>query len=421
MNRYRYLLLLLLCSSGMFSINGVAQVPSYVSTNGLKAWYSLRNNAVDSSGNGNNGTVTGCVAVPDRFGTANSAYRFNGISNYIYIPPSSSLNITGSVSLAAWVKSTYVGSGDHYILFRGDTRPVYDPYSLALMGGYITFGRSVGTGLTFNTVGFPASIIDTSGFHLLVSSYDSTDDTMKIYLDGVLQQAAYMPGTITYFTDSAQNGIGACDYGSSRFFTGTIDDEGIWNRELTLCEIKRLYKSNRYLYVNTQPANVSTGPGATVTFSISDTGVGNTYQWQVNGGSGFTNIAAAAPYSGVTTPTLTITSVSLGLSGNKYRCVVVGALCTDSSAYATLLIPTGVQNHYKNTLVTVAPNPVTSDLYISGADGAHTRIYDNIGRLVIAEINKGKIDVGVLPGGIYVIELTDEEGVLLYRDKLVKQ
>ena len=35
----------------------LAQVPSYVPTNGLQSWYPFNGNANDESGNGNNGTV----------------------------------------------------------------------------------------------------------------------------------------------------------------------------------------------------------------------------------------------------------------------------------------------------------------------------------------------------------------------------
>ena len=36
----------------------------------------LNGNSNDSSGNGNNGTVTGAVLTTDRFGFPNSAYQF---------------------------------------------------------------------------------------------------------------------------------------------------------------------------------------------------------------------------------------------------------------------------------------------------------------------------------------------------------
>jgi hypothetical protein len=73
--------------------------------------------------------------------------------------------------------------------------------------------------------------------------------------------------------------------------------------------------------ITSQPTNVTACTGATATFTVAATGA-TSYQWQVNTGSGFTNIANGAPYSGVTTATLTITSVTTTLNGYQYRCVL---------------------------------------------------------------------------------------------------
>ena len=61
----------------------MAQVPSYVPTNGLVGWWPFNGNANDESGNGNNGTVNGATLTADRFGNANSAYSFDGVDDYI--------------------------------------------------------------------------------------------------------------------------------------------------------------------------------------------------------------------------------------------------------------------------------------------------------------------------------------------------
>ena len=52
----------------------------------------------------NHGTVHGAVLVADRFGMANSAYRFNGNGAFIEAPHSSSLEITSGLTVSAWVR-----------------------------------------------------------------------------------------------------------------------------------------------------------------------------------------------------------------------------------------------------------------------------------------------------------------------------
>ncbi len=83
---------------------------------------------------------------------------------------------------------------------------------------------------------------------------------------------------------------------------------------------------NQRPVVTAQPANVTLCSTNSASFSITATGTGITYQWQVstNGGVTYSNLANGAPYSGVTTATLTINPATVALSGNRYRCVVSG-------------------------------------------------------------------------------------------------
>ena len=53
--------------------------------NGLVGYYPFNGNANDESGNRNNGSVIGASLTSDRNGNPNSAYFFNGRSDYISI------------------------------------------------------------------------------------------------------------------------------------------------------------------------------------------------------------------------------------------------------------------------------------------------------------------------------------------------
>ena len=77
-------------------------------------------------------------------------------------------------------------------------------------------------------------------------------------------------------------------------------------------------------------------PGETVQFTVSanvndarecynckSTGVpAPVYQWQENTGGGWANLADGGKYSGVTTNELTISDVTVGMSGYKYQVVI---------------------------------------------------------------------------------------------------
>lgn len=81
------------------------------------------------------------------------------------------------------------------------------------------------------------------------------------------------------------------------------------------------------LTITTQPANVNGCTGANATFTAAVAGTTPVYQWQVNTGSGFTDITNVSPYSGANTATLTITGVTAAMSGYQYR-VVLFNTCT---------------------------------------------------------------------------------------------
>lgn len=72
-------------------------------------------------------------------------------------------------------------------------------------------------------------------------------------------------------------------------------------------------------------------PGGNASFTVPSAGAGYTYQWQVNTGSGFTNLSNTPPYSGVNTRTLLLTNASSALYGYIYRAVATGAPTVISS------------------------------------------------------------------------------------------
>ncbi len=95
--------------------------------------------------------------------------------------------------------------------------------------------------------------------------------------------------------------------------------------------------------ITSQPANSTIYSGANTTFSVTATNAAS-YQWQVNTGSGFSNITNTGVYTGATTSTLTITGATLSMSGYTYQVVIGGnSPCAGvtSSPAATLTVNTG--------------------------------------------------------------------------------
>jgi len=99
--------------------------PTSLST-GLVAYYPFTGNAIDSSGNGNNGLVNGPTLTNDRFNNSNSSYLFNGGS--ITIPHNATLGFTqtSSFSVSFWAYRTGNQARMHFLGKRANGSFVFN-------------------------------------------------------------------------------------------------------------------------------------------------------------------------------------------------------------------------------------------------------------------------------------------------------
>jgi hypothetical protein len=90
-----------------------------------------------------------------------------------------------------------------------------------------------------------------------------------------------------------------------------------------------LHGGNAALYQQADTAVVC--PGSNTAFSIKNAGAGYTYQWQVDSGSGYTNIQDDGIYSGSGTTMLILVSPPDNYYGYRYRCVATDGVVTVNS------------------------------------------------------------------------------------------
>ncbi|CAN5719798.1 hypothetical protein BH10BAC3_BH10BAC3_19570 [soil metagenome] len=228
-----------------------SQVQNYVPLNGLVGWWPFSGDAVDSSGNGNNGTVNGAILTTDRFGSQNSAYSFNGINNYISIPNSASLQNLTSITISAWIniQSWYSGGGQLWfpILNKSDQQGQYGKYSVALSStGAISHLDTKENGYGYSNFTLK------KWYHIVVTF--SNSDTTKFFVNGV---NIYSGPTFSFPQNSVQNLpliIGKDAPGLIEYSNGFIDDIGIWNRALTDSEIRTFFTES--VTLNSNKTNV---------------------------------------------------------------------------------------------------------------------------------------------------------------------
>tara|TARA_B100001059_G_scaffold198171_1_gene203925 strand:+ start:1052 stop:1999 length:948 start_codon:yes stop_codon:yes gene_type:complete len=209
----------------------IAQVPSYVPSDGLVGYWPFDGNANDESDNGNNGNVNGAVSTNDRFNNENSAYYFDGINDYIIASPLALVNEVVSISL--WIKNdNNSGEWNGIITTQPDTSQGF----LLQENQNDKYDWTVATGTSYVDL-FSNSSISSQWDHFVCII---SDDLMSIYINGVLDATQSVGSYSLYSTADLRIGSRFID---GEFFKGKLDDIGIWNRSLTEQEITNLYDS----------------------------------------------------------------------------------------------------------------------------------------------------------------------------------
>ena len=174
--------------------------------------------------------------------------------------------------------------------------------------------------------------------------------------------------------------------------------------------------------VTTQPATTgNVCAGSSVSFTGAGTGSGTlTYQWQISvGGGPFANLPAGAPYTGTTTPTLTINPVAASMNGNQYRLVITGGCGTATSNAATLNVDQIAQTGVAATIVSACtPGSITvTGTAVNGSAGNYTHGLTGPGTITAnpptgPNNSTGNFTVTNIPAGnhSYVFTSTDAAG-----------
>ncbi len=166
--------------------------------------------------------------------------------------------------------------------------------------------------------------------------------------------------------------------------------------------------------ITVQPVDKNVLSGNTVDFEVTVTGTGTiVYQWQLNTGSGFTNLANGGQYAGINTNKLTISNVNLLNSGYKYRCIVAMGDCDKTSDVATLTVMSVHVGTINSEQLSIYPNPVTDLLYIDAQENIKlVEITDIMGRrLRSADADNSQhavVDMSTLAPGFYIVKINNE-------------
>lgn len=230
---------IILLVSLAFSLNAFAQIP----TDSLKAYYPFNGNAIDMSGNGNNGTINGATLTNDRFGNINSAFNFDGIDDFIQINTVNNSLFENDFSVSLWCSvDSFINNYLHlicgennFITLNGNGPSYLSEFSKvsAYQGPILPLNSRRIQYFSTNT-----QLMEDNYYHIVFLKLDTT---AFLYLNGKLESSIYVDNSIPIPIGSYLQ-IGSGYNNSTDYcFDGKIDDIRIYNRGLDSIEIAALY------------------------------------------------------------------------------------------------------------------------------------------------------------------------------------
>ena len=223
-------------------------------------------------------------------GRFNNALQFTGgtgtDADYVEVSNATVLN-PGKLTVEAWAKSgaaswntngTIVSKRDAYILY-----PVSASKNMRF---YIYAG-----GAWQNVLWTADGSFDITKWHHYVGTYDGTN--IKIYVDGVLKNTQPYTGSIST-TDTGNIFIGRDD-GTANYLNGSMDEVILYNRALTLAEIRTRYGAG--FASATADDNSNKGPNIQANDRVIITFTGETNGPTINAGNINTVLALNSAHS----------------------------------------------------------------------------------------------------------------------------
>jgi hypothetical protein len=205
--------------------------------NGLQAYWSLDNSSwLDSGPNGFNLTPINTVSVGT--GIINGCAVFNGsscLSNSRF-PAAGATALT----MSCWINTTF--NGNNWLVSISANNDRYCGYDYSIVGTTIYNTVFVNNNATYDRVTYTASNLLDGNWHHIVMTWVK-GGSMNIYYDGVLVATGATSGKAMNSTLNYPLHIGSNGNFGYGIINGSLDEMGLWNRELSANEVSILYNA----------------------------------------------------------------------------------------------------------------------------------------------------------------------------------
>lgn len=363
-------------------------------TQGLKLFLPFSGNATDASGNGNVATVNGPVLTTDRFGTANAAYHFDGVDDWISLINGPGMKPQYPFSFSCWAKVYTTTNNSTNWVFTNDF--VIDEYHGSVYNFSSTangfWTASVGDGgppgpTSRNTKECTVPTVLSTWTHYAAIIYSPSN--MRLFIN-----CNEVPGNFTgtgsgmNYSTTGNGAIGVGDGGGGNipptYINADLDEIRFYDRALTDDEIAALY-----MYPVYPPARLFALPtdnlqipcGGSVNIDATFTGI-LTYNWSDAATTPTNTFSTAGTYTisvfdGCLTGYDTVDVTALGnppvisVTGDTLICTGQNSVLTASGANSYTWSPNTGLNTTSGPTVTASVNNTTTYTVI-GSNGCGT-------------------------------------------------
>ena len=193
----------------------------------------------DCSGYGSDGVINSAIFTDDTYNNIGHSIKLDGVNDYISIPISDELNITGyNITISFWLKHGILASNRGIIDRNWGSSGSYQIFSTS--SNDVTF--QIGSG----NFGITDGISNDVWYHF---AYTQNSTHEVIYVNGVINNSGSgVTSMIGNDRNAVEIGRGFNSAGTN--FNGTIDNVQIWNRPLSATEIIDQYSNDLPRYKN---------------------------------------------------------------------------------------------------------------------------------------------------------------------------
>ena len=212
------------------------------------AWWPGEGDARDAVG-AHHGTLMGGVTFAP--GLVGQAFSLDGVDDFVHVAHASSLNMSGSFSVVAWIFPTTEREMSILKKWQTSTEFGFAEYGLHIEPG-LRLNFSISDDAHQEDGGFhhflsPARVLTRNAWNQVVAVYDQTTGIRYIYVNGVEAARRQVP-PIILTRNKADLIIGAVTSTTKELFDGhfqgLIDEVSIYQRALSEIAVQRLYSTS---------------------------------------------------------------------------------------------------------------------------------------------------------------------------------